>query len=256
MGANSAGRGGSGRGEDKATIQTANRIGAMGPVPSRTSHRPRRGLPTAACCASRCAGSAGARTYRRASPLGPGSLHREPGRQSMTRNRGKPSASSSGHYPRGAGGHAAKPAQFERRLRDHDAHRERAAGQTLAIPAMTCVDGLRSFCDLVPNFPALTAAGLRMVHSNTSLRNSSGNHRRQGSNGMANAGREFPSLTTERLWLRAPNMDDAEVFRALLSIPEVTRYSNWPDAPKRPFGERAMRWMLKLHAGRRAPHPR
>ena len=66
---------------------------------------------------------------------------------------------------------------------------------------------------------------------------------------MAKADREFPSLTTERLRLRAPNMDDAEAFRALLSIPEVTRYSNWPDAPKQPFGERAMRWMSKPHAG-------
>src|SRR5437879_11451225 len=49
---------------------------------------------------------------------------------------------------------------------------------------------------------------------------------------MAKPDREFPSLATERLRRRAPNMDDAEAFRALLSIPEVTRYSNWPDAPK------------------------
>jgi len=67
---------------------------------------------------------------------------------------------------------------------------------------------------------------------------------------MAKSDREFPSLTTERLRLRAPHMDDAEVFRALLSIPEVTRYSNWPDAPKKPYGERTMQWMSKLHASR------
>jgi [ribosomal protein S5]-alanine N-acetyltransferase len=66
---------------------------------------------------------------------------------------------------------------------------------------------------------------------------------------MAKVEREFPFLTTERLRLRAPSMDDAEVFRALLSIPAVTRYSNWPDAPKQPYGERVMRWMAKLHAG-------
>lgn len=42
---------------------------------------------------------------------------------------------------------------------------------------------------------------------------------------------EFPSLSTDRLNLRAATHDDAAAFRALLSIPEVTRFSNWPDAP-------------------------
>lgn len=41
----------------------------------------------------------------------------------------------------------------------------------------------------------------------------------------------FPSLPTDRLILRAVTPDDAVPFRALLSIPEVTRYSDWPDAP-------------------------
>jgi RimJ/RimL family protein N-acetyltransferase len=40
------------------------------------------------------------------------------------------------------------------------------------------------------------------------------------------------------LRLRAPQIDDAEHFFALLSIPEVTRFSNWPDAPTRPQVER------------------
>jgi [ribosomal protein S5]-alanine N-acetyltransferase len=62
--------------------------------------------------------------------------------------------------------------------------------------------------------------------------------------------REFPSLTTERLRLREPHMDDAEPFGRLLSIPEVTRFSNWPDAPKKSEVERYMRWMAKLHATR------
>jgi [ribosomal protein S5]-alanine N-acetyltransferase len=63
--------------------------------------------------------------------------------------------------------------------------------------------------------------------------------------------REFPSLTTERLRLRAPRIDDAEPFGALLSIPEVTRFSNWPDAPKKAEAERWVRWMSKLHASRK-----
>ena len=67
---------------------------------------------------------------------------------------------------------------------------------------------------------------------------------------MAKSDLKFPSLVTERLYLRAPDMDDAEAFRVLLSIPEVIRYSNWPDAPTKPYGERVMRWMSKLHAGR------
>jgi [ribosomal protein S5]-alanine N-acetyltransferase len=62
----------------------------------------------------------------------------------------------------------------------------------------------------------------------------------------ASGKREFPSLSTGRLHLRAPQFDDAESFTALLSIPEVTRYSNWPDAPKKTQVERSLRWMIKL----------
>lgn len=46
----------------------------------------------------------------------------------------------------------------------------------------------------------------------------------------------FPVLSTKRLVLRAMTMEDATAFRALLSIPEVTRYSNWPDAPSEEEG--------------------
>ena len=60
--------------------------------------------------------------------------------------------------------------------------------------------------------------------------------------------RIFPLLTSKRLTLRAPTMADAEPFRAILSIPEVTRFSNWPEAPTKAHGERFMRWMGKLHA--------
>ena len=41
---------------------------------------------------------------------------------------------------------------------------------------------------------------------------------------------DFPILSTDRLTLRALTLDDAAAFRALLSIPEVTRHSNWPDS--------------------------
>jgi len=57
---------------------------------------------------------------------------------------------------------------------------------------------------------------------------------------------EFPSLATDRLHLRAPQTDDAEPFFALLSIPEVTHFSNWPDAPRKAQVERYVRWMAKL----------
>jgi ribosomal-protein-alanine N-acetyltransferase len=62
------------------------------------------------------------------------------------------------------------------------------------------------------------------------------------------ATRKFPSLSTERLTLRAPTLADAAAFRAVLSVPDVTRFSNWPDAPTKAQGERSLRWMSKLHA--------
>lgn len=59
--------------------------------------------------------------------------------------------------------------------------------------------------------------------------------------------REFPSLATDRLRLRAPQIDDVQPFFSLLSIPEVTRFSNWPDAPRKVQVERFVRWMAKLY---------
>ncbi|MGE3147897.1 MAG: GNAT family N-acetyltransferase [Pseudorhodoplanes sp.] len=56
-----------------------------------------------------------------------------------------------------------------------------------------------------------------------------------------------PTLTTRRLTLRAPTAKDAEAFRAILCVPEVTRYSNWPDAPDKTQGARFMTAMAKLH---------
>jgi ribosomal-protein-alanine N-acetyltransferase len=59
---------------------------------------------------------------------------------------------------------------------------------------------------------------------------------------------KFPILTTSRLRLRAPEIDDALPFGAVLSIPDVTRFSNWPDAPTKTQAQRFVRWMCKLHA--------
>jgi [ribosomal protein S5]-alanine N-acetyltransferase len=64
-------------------------------------------------------------------------------------------------------------------------------------------------------------------------------------------GSEFPLLTTSRLNLRAPVADDAPAFAAMLSVPAVTQFSNWPDAPKIGQVERFIRWMIKLYATRK-----
>jgi ribosomal-protein-alanine N-acetyltransferase len=61
----------------------------------------------------------------------------------------------------------------------------------------------------------------------------------------------FPALSTARLTLRAARATDAAPFRTLLAIPEVTRFSNWPDAPTQAQAERSMRWMVKINASRR-----
>jgi [ribosomal protein S5]-alanine N-acetyltransferase len=59
---------------------------------------------------------------------------------------------------------------------------------------------------------------------------------------------KFPLLSTNRLTLRAPTPKDAAAFGALLSIPAVTRFSNWPDAPSKVQSDRYARWMSKLYA--------
>src|SRR5882672_7198483 len=62
------------------------------------------------------------------------------------------------------------------------------------------------------------------------------------------ATRKFPELSTKRLTLRAPTPADAAAFHAVLSIPEVTRFNNWPDAPAKAQAERSLRWMSKAFA--------
>jgi [ribosomal protein S5]-alanine N-acetyltransferase len=56
----------------------------------------------------------------------------------------------------------------------------------------------------------------------------------------------FPTLSTARLRLRAVTMDDAPAFQRLLSIPEVTRYNNWPDAPAQEAALQFVRNMSEL----------
>jgi [ribosomal protein S5]-alanine N-acetyltransferase len=62
------------------------------------------------------------------------------------------------------------------------------------------------------------------------------------------ARRKFPALTTKRLLLRALTAADTVPFHALVSISDVTRFSNWPDAPSKAKVERGLRWMSKLFA--------
>lgn len=58
----------------------------------------------------------------------------------------------------------------------------------------------------------------------------------------------FPSLLTERLCLRQPLASDFAAFHALVSLPAVTRFSNWPDMPKAVQTERSLKWMCEVYA--------
>jgi ribosomal-protein-alanine N-acetyltransferase len=57
---------------------------------------------------------------------------------------------------------------------------------------------------------------------------------------------EFPVLTTSRLRLRAIRQDDRMPYRALLSIPDVTRYSNISYAPSEEETSQMIDKMTKL----------
>jgi ribosomal-protein-alanine N-acetyltransferase len=59
---------------------------------------------------------------------------------------------------------------------------------------------------------------------------------------------KFPRLLTKRLVLRCPTAKDACAFQKLLSIPEVTQFSNWPDQPTQTQSERSIRRMAKLYS--------
>lgn len=64
---------------------------------------------------------------------------------------------------------------------------------------------------------------------------------------MPRTDRAFPTLSTQRLLLRAPAAEDVAAFQDILAQPEVTRFSNWPDGGARTVAERAMRWMRKAY---------
>ncbi len=58
----------------------------------------------------------------------------------------------------------------------------------------------------------------------------------------------FPTLTSKRLILRQPRNDDRADYHAIVSKPEVTRYSDLPDHPTRKDTEGLFRWMKSLHS--------
>lgn len=60
--------------------------------------------------------------------------------------------------------------------------------------------------------------------------------------------KNFPVLLTDRLRLRAPKGDDCDAVHSILSFPEVTRFTNWPEAPKKAKSERLTRWMCNVFA--------
>jgi [ribosomal protein S5]-alanine N-acetyltransferase len=59
---------------------------------------------------------------------------------------------------------------------------------------------------------------------------------------------KFPILSAKRFVLRAPTPKDAGAYHALLSISDVTRFSNIPDAPNKTRSEGLVKWMSKLYA--------
>lgn len=60
--------------------------------------------------------------------------------------------------------------------------------------------------------------------------------------------KEFPELATERLTLREPSISDAPRFHEILSLPEVSKFSNIPDSPTLKRSEGFVGWMTKLFA--------
>ncbi|MBB3656712.1 ribosomal-protein-alanine N-acetyltransferase [Rhizobium sp. BK650] len=48
--------------------------------------------------------------------------------------------------------------------------------------------------------------------------------------------------------LRSPDIGDCDDFHGLLQIPEVTRFSDLPDAPKIAQARRSMKWMCEAYA--------
>ena len=58
---------------------------------------------------------------------------------------------------------------------------------------------------------------------------------------------DFPVLKTERLVLRESKLSDAEEYHALLSMPELSEFSNIPEFPTEKRSQRFVSWMSKLY---------
>ncbi|MEM6427924.1 MAG: GNAT family protein [Deinococcota bacterium] len=61
----------------------------------------------------------------------------------------------------------------------------------------------------------------------------------------------FPTLQTQRLTLRAVTGADVPAYRELLAIPEVTAFSDIPDAPTVTQTQRLITWMIALFSKRK-----
>lgn len=58
---------------------------------------------------------------------------------------------------------------------------------------------------------------------------------------------KFPEVKTERLILREASLSDAQKYHELLSIEELSKYSNIPQCPTIKRSERFIDWMSKLY---------
>jgi [ribosomal protein S5]-alanine N-acetyltransferase len=56
----------------------------------------------------------------------------------------------------------------------------------------------------------------------------------------------FPVITTERLKLRSVQSSDGSFYHRLLSVAEVTRFSDLPNGATRAQADRFVDWMSKL----------
>src|SRR3954462_5385019 len=61
----------------------------------------------------------------------------------------------------------------------------------------------------------------------------------------------FPVLTTERLELRTVQSGDGSFYHQLLSVAEVTRFSDLPDRATRAQADRFVDWLSKLFSSGR-----
>lgn len=58
---------------------------------------------------------------------------------------------------------------------------------------------------------------------------------------------KFPTLKTKQLTLREPTMNDTQEYHELLSMPEMSAYSNIPASPTVKRSESFVSWMSRLY---------